>query len=152
MASAAMVAELFAVIGEQDDERVVVHVQSFEQRLEVRVRVVYADPGGFAMAGLHLPGLIALSQGFMLSGIVWSAASAELIDQRFERAALWMLAGAALALFGFIHSGHLTPAGAVTDVGFLIGTKQALGYALGGLFFMLLWLARRRGAAASPQA
>ena len=111
---------------------------------------VYADPGAFAMAGMHLPGLIALSQGFMLSGIVWSAASAELIDQRFGRAALWMIGGAALALFGFIHSGHLTAAGAVTDIGLFIGGKQALGYALASVFFALLFLGRRR-AGAEPE-
>jgi len=104
---------------------------------------VYADASAFAMAGMHLPGMVALSQGFMLSGIVWSAASAELIDQRFGRAALWMIGGAALALFGFIHSGHLTAAGAVTDIGLFIGGKQATGYVLASVFFGLLFVGRR---------
>ena len=44
---------------------------------------VLDNPGAFQIAGLQLKGMVALSQGFMLSCLVWSAAAAYLIDRRF---------------------------------------------------------------------
>ena len=45
-----------------------------------------------------------LGNGFIVTSLLWGAATAELIDRRFGRSALWFLAAAALALFGVIHS------------------------------------------------
>jgi AGZA family xanthine/uracil permease-like MFS transporter len=103
---------------------------------------VLVAPGAFMAAGLHLPGLVALSQGFMLTCVLWSAASAHLIDGKFRSAARFMLVGAALAFFGFIHAGELTAAGAVYHIGWAKGTPWAIGYALCALFFFLtgLWV------------
>ena len=42
---------------------------------------VLANPEAFGMAGLNSRGLVALSQGFMLTCMVWSAISAHLIDR-----------------------------------------------------------------------
>jgi AGZA family xanthine/uracil permease-like MFS transporter len=92
---------------------------------------------------MHFEGMVALSQGFMLTCIVWSAASAHLIDKKFNSAARFMLVGAALAFFGFIHAGKLTAAGALYDVAAGSGKSWALGYALCALFFWLtgVWVA-----------
>ncbi len=125
---------------------------------------VQGDPGlaarvlgradAFALAGLHLPGLVALSQGFMLTCLVWSGASAHLIDRRFGAASAVMLLGAALAFFGFIHAGELTAAGAVYHIGWARGLQWSVGYAACALLFVLVgrWVAyagervlRRRG-------
>jgi len=104
---------------------------------------VLASPGAFAAAGLHLDGLFALSQGFMLTCVVWSAASAHLIDRQFDRAALFMLVGAGFAFFGFTHTGQLTAAGALYHIGWAAGAPWAAGYALCALFFFLTgrWVA-----------
>jgi adenine/guanine/hypoxanthine permease len=105
---------------------------------------VLQQPGAFERAGLHLDGLIALSQGFMLSCVVWSGASAHLIDRAFNAAAVFMLVGAGLSFFGFIHAGSLTGAGATYQIGWAVGGTWALGYALCALFFWLtgLWVKR----------
>jgi AGZA family xanthine/uracil permease-like MFS transporter len=45
-----------------------------------------------------------LSGGFILTALLWGAAMAALIDQRFGRSALYLFAAALLCLFGVIHS------------------------------------------------
>jgi AGZA family xanthine/uracil permease-like MFS transporter len=101
---------------------------------------VLSHPEAFAMAGVHLEGLVALSQGFMLTCMIWAAASAELIDQHFDKAAYWALAGAVLSFFGFIHAGHLGPAGGEFDIGFATGWRWSVGYALAAGFFGMMKL------------
>jgi len=107
---------------------------------------VLAHPEAFAMAGLHLDGLVALSQGFMLTCMVWAAASAELIDQRFGRAAYWVLAGAGFSFFGFIHAGHLGPGGGEFEIGFGTGWRWAIGYLMCAAFFGAVALREKRAA------
>jgi AGZA family xanthine/uracil permease-like MFS transporter len=99
---------------------------------------VLARPDAFAMAGLHLDGLVALSQGFMLTSMVWAAASALLIDRKFLAAAAWALVGAVLSFFGFMHAGHLGPAGAQLDIGLATGWPWSVGYLLSAAFFALM--------------
>jgi adenine/guanine/hypoxanthine permease len=94
-------------------------------------------PAAFQAAGLRLSGLVALSQGFMLSGLIWSAISACLIDRRFAAATRFALVGTALSFFGFIHTGTLTPAGGVYDIGWAKGWPWAAGYGLAAAFFAL---------------
>jgi AGZA family xanthine/uracil permease-like MFS transporter len=60
----------------------------------------------------HLTGQLAetyravrlLGNGFIVTAVLWGAGGAELIDRRFARSALYFFAGAALCLFGVIHS------------------------------------------------
>lgn len=105
---------------------------------------VLGNPAAFAIAGLHLPGLVALSQGFMLTCLVWSAASACLIDRRFTAATNFMLIGAGLAFFGFIHAGTLSAAGGLYDIGWATGWRWSVGYLLSAAFFTLtgIWVSR----------
>jgi AGZA family xanthine/uracil permease-like MFS transporter len=112
---------------------------------------VLKQPEAFAMSGLHLEGMVALSQGFMLTCLLWSAASASLIDRAFGSAARYMLIAAALAFFGFIHAGTLSPAGGIYELSPGAGTKWAVGYVLSALFFALTgWWAKRTGQDAAP--
>jgi AGZA family xanthine/uracil permease-like MFS transporter len=113
---------------------------------------VLAKPSAFASVGLRLPGMIALSQGFMLTCLVWSAASACLIDRRFTAATRFMLVGAALAFFGFIHAGTLSAAGGIYTIGWATGWPWAIGYALAAGFFALtgIWV-RASGQSELPQ-
>jgi AGZA family xanthine/uracil permease-like MFS transporter len=99
---------------------------------------VLEAPIAFAQAGLRIEGLSALSQGFILTCMVWSAAAALLIDRRFRAAAAWMGAGAGLAFFGFIHAGRIGPSGSEVELGVGAGLPWAIGYALTALLFLLL--------------
>jgi AGZA family xanthine/uracil permease-like MFS transporter len=112
-----------------------VAMRSFGMTDQTLSALVLEKPDAFAAAGLILTGLVAISQGFMLTCLVWAAASAHLIDRHFPRAAIWMVAGGVLAFFGFIHAGRLTPAGAVYDIGFATGWRWSVGYALCAAFF-----------------
>jgi AGZA family xanthine/uracil permease-like MFS transporter len=106
---------------------------------------VLAAPDAFLQNGLHLEGLVALSQGFMVTSMVWSAASAHLIDRSFRRAATWALIGAVAAFFGFVHAGSITPAGGLYDIGIATGWRWAIGYSACALFFLAVdrWNARQ---------
>jgi AGZA family xanthine/uracil permease-like MFS transporter len=106
---------------------------------------VLAQPGAFLQSGLNLDGLLAISQGFMVTCMVWSAISAHLIDRAFRRAAGWALIGAVAAFFGFVHAGTLTPAGGVAAIGWATGWRWAVGYALCACFFLAVerWTASR---------
>lgn len=98
---------------------------------------VLAEPAAFAVAGLQLDGLVAISQGFMLTCMIWAAMSAHLIDRQFGHAATWAAIGAGLAFFGFIHAGGVTPAGGVYDIGIATGWPWAIGYTLCAVFFAI---------------
>lgn len=108
-------------------------------------QVLAAPPEVFVGAGLRLDGLVALSQGFLISCMVWAAASTELIERHFGRAAAWMGVGGVAAFFGFIHVGRLTPAGALYEIGWAEGWRWSVGYALCATFFgFVAWWVRRR--------
>lgn len=99
---------------------------------------VLADPAAFAQGGLQLDGLVAISQGFMVTCMVWSAMSAHLIDRQFRRAAAWAAIGAVAAFFGFVHAGTITPAGGLYDIGIGTGWRWTIGYLLCGAFFVAM--------------
>lgn len=105
---------------------------------------VLEAPGAFERAGLQLEGLAALSQGFLLTCMVWSASAALLIDRKFEPAAMWMGVGCALSFFGFIHAGRIGPSGGEMALGVGTGWPWAVGYLLTGAFFLLLRKGARR--------
>ncbi|MEO8604808.1 MAG: NCS2 family permease [bacterium] len=99
---------------------------------------VLADPAAFARNGLQLDGLVALSQGFMVTCMVWSSISVALIDGVFRRAAVWASIGGLAAFFGFVHAGTVTPAGGLYAIGFGSGWRWAIGYLLCAAFFLLV--------------
>lgn len=71
-------------------------------------------------------GIFALEQGFILTSMILAAAVAELIDQRFERAALWCAAGAVLSGAGLMHAYAFTPAD--TAVTLAPSAEHVVGY------------------------
>ena len=54
--------------------------------------------------GTTLHTLNLLGNGFIITAILWGAATAELIDRRFRVSALYLLVGAGFCLLGVIHS------------------------------------------------
>ena len=77
---------------------------------------------------LYLHGLIALSQGSLISSMVLGALMAHVMDRRYRHAAAWALAASGLSFVGLIHAYVLTPAGIVNRFGWAAAPEFATGY------------------------
>jgi adenine/guanine/hypoxanthine permease len=94
---------------------------------------------------LPLAGLLALGQGALLTSMLWAAAMALVIEQKFVQAAAWMASAAILSWFGVIHAYTLTPAGIEGRLGWDTAPAFALPYAAGAIFLLFCdWYARLR--------
>lgn len=92
---------------------------------------------------LNLRGLLALSQGFMMSSMGMAAITAFAIDRRFGAAALAALACAVSSAVGLIHAYDLGPAGVEPRFGWMAAPGFALAYALtAGVLLAMRWLPR----------
>lgn len=74
-------------------------------------------------------GVFALEQGFLLTSMIWSTITVEVIERRFVRAAIWAASACALSLVGLVHSYAFTPADTIQDLAFGKAWPFALGYA-----------------------
>jgi adenine/guanine/hypoxanthine permease len=98
---------------------------------------------------LALGGLIALGQGSLLTSMLWAATLALILEQKFHRAAAWLLATAVLSMIGIIHGYRLTPGGVESTVGWWVSPQFAFAYGAGALFLLGCgWWMRRSGQAA----
>ena len=71
--------------------------------------------------GAHFEGHLALSQGAILTGLIWGAIVASVIDGRFRNAGGFALAAFAMSLVGIIHSASLQmPSFSGVSMGYLI--------------------------------
>ena len=84
---------------------------------------------------LHIHGVIALSQGFLLSSMLLTATVVFMIERCFLSAAGWLAAAAVLSLIGLIHDYELTPQGSATCSGWLRRRGLRM-YALGAVFLV----------------
>ena len=85
---------------------------------------------------------VALGNGFILTGMLWGAALAEMIDRRLKACAVYLVILALFTFFGVIHSS--SPDAHVYLPWLLTGAAQSVPYqfslaylALGGLIFLL---------------
>jgi adenine/guanine/hypoxanthine permease len=83
-------------------------------------------------ADLFVQGVIALSQGFIITSMILAAIIALSIDHRFLKAGLWAFAGAFLSACGVMHGYVLTPQGVQNQFGWMAAPQFAAGYALTG--------------------
>jgi len=93
---------------------------------------------------LYIYGVIALSQGFMLTSMLLSALLAHVIDAKFLKAAAWCGVSALLSMTGVIHAYELTPAGVANKYGWSAAPVFALAYAVGALCLLGLHLYTQR--------
>lgn len=108
-----------------------------------------------ALEGLHVRGMVALSQGFLLSSMLLAAIVAHVVDGALRRAAAWCGAAALLSLLGIVHGFVLGPGGVENRfLDLALGPAApnpapvfALGYAAAG--GLLLHLAGRNDPDAS---
>jgi AGZA family xanthine/uracil permease-like MFS transporter len=79
--------------------------------------------------GAHFEGHLALSQGAILTGLIWGAIVASVIDGRFRNAGGFALAACAMSLVGIIHSASLHwPEPSGVSMGYLIAAAFLLIY------------------------
>ena len=96
-------------------------------------------------ADIFIQGVIALSQGFIITSMILSAILAFSIDHDLLKAALWSFAGALLSASGLIHAYALTPQGVQNKFGFMAAPGFVVGYALTGCVLLWLHLLQVRG-------
>ncbi len=97
------------------------------------------------MAGSGLPQVlvtVALGNGFILTGMLWGAFLAEMIDRHLKRCSLYLIVLAVLTFFGVVHSS--SPDANIYLPWLLTGTAQAIPYefslsylVLGVLIFLI---------------
>ena len=98
----------------------------------------------FSKASCAIHGMISLERGFIFTSMILAAIGVALIERRFQNAAFWTLAAAALSAFGVIHAYELTPAGVVSRFGFLPAPDFTVAYLMVAiLFFAVARLAKR---------
>lgn len=88
-----------------------------------------AQAAGNFGSSLYIDGLLALSQGFMLSGMVLAALVAFVLEGRYSAAAGVALTGAVMSLVGLIHAYNLTPAGVEVRLEWMAAPGFAFAYA-----------------------
>jgi AGZA family xanthine/uracil permease-like MFS transporter len=87
---------------------------------------------------LYIYGVIALSQGFMLSSMLLAALLVHVIDSQFLKAAAWSGVAALLSMTGVIHAYELAPTGVANKFGWAAAPVFALAYAVGALYLLAL--------------
>jgi AGZA family xanthine/uracil permease-like MFS transporter len=98
-------------------------------------------------ADLFVHGVIALSQGFIITSMILSAIVALSVDQALLKAALWAFAGAALSATGIIHAYALTAQGVQNRFGWFAAPGFVAAYALTGCLLLALHFRARPGPA-----
>jgi AGZA family xanthine/uracil permease-like MFS transporter len=84
-------------------------------------------------------GAFALEQGFIFTAMILSAATVEIIERRFTRAALWCLAAAGLSAAGLMHAYRFTPGDTAMDL--VPAWPWAEGYlAMAAVLFIARWV------------
>jgi adenine/guanine/hypoxanthine permease len=89
-------------------------------------------------ADLAIRGVIALSQGFLLTSMVLAAMLVQIIERRFLTAAAWAGVAALLSMIGLIHAFEITPAGVANRFGVAAAPGFGVMYALGALWLVAL--------------
>ncbi|HXF10918.1 MAG TPA: hypothetical protein VN625_09045 [Desulfuromonadaceae bacterium] len=109
-------------------------------QIETTLRIAGTDLASTAdrfAPNLHVRGVIALSQGFIITSIIYAAVMACVIDRKFKHAAGWLLVASAFSAVGLIHAYKLTPGGVENYFAWFTAAPDfAVIYALGAL---MLW-------------
>ena len=99
--------------------------------------------------------IVTLGNGFIITAMLWTAAVVAMIDGQLRRASAFLLAGAALAAFGVIHS--VQPQGGIYLPWTLEGLPRLVAWQFVGAYLalsalMALLSLQRRPAAPAPAA
>jgi len=98
-------------------------------------------------SGLYIDGLLALSQGFLITSMIFAAVVVFSLERRFLSAAIVMGAAALLSCFGLIHSYEVLPTGVTARYGWLAAPGFAAAYGALALGLLAAWYQCRRAPA-----
>jgi len=87
---------------------------------------------------LYIYGVISMSQGFMLTGMVLTSMMVFVVEREFLKAAIWTAAAAVLSFFGVIHAYVLAPSGIQNRFGLGAAMAYALAYLVAALLLVAL--------------
>ncbi len=90
-------------------------------------------------------GAFAIEQGFIFTAMILAAATAEIIDRRFLRAAKWCAVAAILSFVGLMHAYRWTPGDTVVELGIGAGGAWSAAYLLAAAFLVMLPRISREG-------
>ena len=114
-----------------------------ETTLRVAGKSLEETANSFA-PNLHIHGVIALSQGFLLTSLIYAAVVAFVVDRKFNRAAVWLLVASLLSAIGMIHAYKITPSGVENVFAWFTAAPEfSIAYAAGA---GMLWLLGKREA------
>ena len=118
-------------------------------QIEISLRVAGTDLAStvdrFA-PNLHVRGVIALSQGFLLTSILYAAVMAFVIDRKFKQAAAWLAGAAFCSAVGLIHAYQLSPSGVENHFAwFTAAPGFALVYLAGAAILWFIGLSESLG-------
>jgi len=109
-----------------------------ETTLRVAGVTLEATADKFAPA-LHLHGVIALSQGFLLTSILYAGITAFVIDGKFRAASAWLLVASLLSALGLMHSYRLTANGVENHFAWFTAAPEfSIGYAVAALLVFFI--------------
>jgi AGZA family xanthine/uracil permease-like MFS transporter len=98
-------------------------------------------PSDLAFLPYTLSGLLALSQGFLLTSMVWSAICVYILEQDFRKASYWCITASILSALGLIHGYSLSGNIILNNYSFPSAPNFVYSYmALGALFFLSSYL------------
>ena len=89
---------------------------------------------------LAVVGLIALSQGALLSSMIWAATLSCLFSKKFLAASAWLLAGSALSWFGLIHAFQMAGQSVEAHISFGAAPVFSAVYACAAVFMTICHL------------
>jgi AGZA family xanthine/uracil permease-like MFS transporter len=92
---------------------------------------------------LYIYGIISMSQGFLLTGMVLSAMMVFVVEREFMKAAVWAAVAAMLSFFGIIHAYVLAPSGIQNRFGFGAAKAYALAYLISAFLLVAFHLYNR---------
>jgi AGZA family xanthine/uracil permease-like MFS transporter len=77
---------------------------------------------------LYIEGVMALSQGFIISSMIFAAVMVHVSEAKFKAASAWCLAAAGLSFFGVIHAYELSPLGIQSRFGLNMAPAFSAAY------------------------
>ena len=113
-----------------------------ETALRAASSSLFESAGKFGNS-LFIHGMFSLSQGFLLSSMIFSATLVFVMERKLISAGCWMLAAALLAGVGLIHGWVLTPLGLENKFGWLAAPAFFWSYLSVGVVLIGLGLTNR---------
>ena len=92
---------------------------------------------------IYFHGICALSQGYLLTSMIYAALLVYVIDRQFLSACAWAVAAAILSMIGLIHAYELTPLGLVNKFGLWAAPQFAVAYWVAAALLLILHLGRK---------